>query len=103
MTEQRSGEKSCPCSSSRAQDQHRPARKAQPCTAQLGGLSISTQPMRGPPPPPVLKAPQGTTKSHQDSEGQVSNITTVTPEPGKQPPHPQSRNHKSVQETSPLS
>lgn len=36
MTEQRRGEKSCPCSSSTAQDQHRSACKAQPCKAQLG-------------------------------------------------------------------
>lgn len=57
--------------------------------------SASTQPKRCPTPPPVLKAPQGATKTHQDSKGQVCNIITVTPEPGKQPLHPQAGKRES--------
>lgn len=95
MTEQRCGGKSCPCSSSTAQDQHRSACKAQSCKAQLSCLSGS--PRRAQPPhspwsahllPLGLKVPKGQQKA-PGSKGQVSNITSITPEPGKQPSHPQ--------------
>lgn len=67
--------------------------------------SASTQPMRYPPLLPALKAPQGATKCHQDSKNTsvTSPLLLQSPEKNHHIPKQQSRNHKCMQETFPLS
>lgn len=101
-TQGRCGDKSCPCSSSTAQISTAGLARLSPGVWAFQESSASTQPTRCPPPPPVLKAPQGATKATRTAKDMsiTSPLLLQSLENNHHNPKQQSRNHKSVQETS---